>query len=767
MALSFLVSLAVTCVGEDEEPVDVMACLQSAGAMPPQVRECRVPCRDDCTLSSWSKFSECPECGGWRSRKRTLTGRSKKREKCQRMELYPLMETEACPCAEFLSQPYGNWSDCILHDAQMHSPLQGWRVFREAKECGQGIRYRALACLDQEDQLVDPTFCSSTGYVEDICHVPCPLDCKLSDWSAWSGCSAPCGSGVKVRSRWLREKAFNGGRPCPKLDLKNQVYEAVPCYSECGQYVWVTEPWSVCTINSVDKVPDCGEGVQSRKVKCVQRGSEGPGDSVDDRLCDQEEIPFRAQICYLPCPDDCVMSEWSQWITCPLPCDQNTTRSRSRTILRLPEAEKTCPDANETEACILNSTCFTYHYNLSDWSTCQLSENAICGKGTKMRLLDCVRSDGKVVELTKCKELGLVRVVSLDCMFTHMRKPRSDDALSKRAAAGPGRGAPLFASALPDEALSHQALLHLAAGAMVRMPCGGSRVRGRGRVRNLTCVVDWGGTSDASFPKAVEEDKCEDKLRKASAHELLLPCSVPCPGDCHLTEWSPWSSCQLTCLDGRSFETTGRQARSRAVVIQVEENQDSCPHQIFQTRPCKGGKCHTYEWRTSAWSDNERSVWCQRSDGVNVTGGCFLQNRPTTVRHCYPPCTKPFSYCTQSGVCGCERGYTEVMTTHGFLDYCTKTPGSDNKKADVKTNSGRLKPGNSQIPDFFTEWSLRPVGPDGRIKLWVYGVTAGGFLLIGFIIALLFVLCRKQKQSKGSPPTQKPLTLAYDGDVDM
>ncbi|KAJ8405975.1 hypothetical protein AAFF_G00308630, partial [Aldrovandia affinis] len=238
--------------------------------------------------------------------------------------------------------------------------------------------------------------------------------------------------------------------------------------------------------------------------------------------------------------------------------------------------------------------------------------------------------------------------------------------------------------------------------------------------------------------------------------------------DCHLTEWSPWSSCQLTCLEGRSFETTGRQARSRAVVIQVMENQDSCPHQIFQTRPCKGGKCHSYEWRSSGWRDNERSVWCQRSDGVNVTGGCFLQNRPTTIRHCYPPCTKPFSYCTQSGVCGCERGYTEVMTTHGFLDYCTKTPGSDNKKADVKTNSGnRLKPGTSQIQDFFSEWSLRPVGPDGRIKLWVYGVTAAGFLLIGFIIALSFMLCKKQKQSKGSPPPQKPLTLAYDGDVDM
>lgn len=41
---------------------------------------------------------------------------------------------------------------------------------------------------------------------------------------------------------------------------------------------------------------------------------------------------------------------------------------------------------------------------------------------------------------------------------------------------------------------------------------------------------------------------------------------------------------------------------------------------VFGLDPVVGGKCHSYEWRTSAWSDNVREVWCQRSDGVNVTG---------------------------------------------------------------------------------------------------------------------------------------------------
>lgn len=33
-----------------------------------------------------------------------------------------------------------------------------------------------------------------------------------------------------------------------------------------------------------------------------------------------------------------------------------------------------------------------------------------------------------------------------------------------------------------------------------------------------------------------------------------------------------------------------------------------------------GGKCYDYVWQSSLWRDNVRTVWCQRSDGMNVTG---------------------------------------------------------------------------------------------------------------------------------------------------
>lgn len=32
------------------------------------------------------------------------------------------------------------------------------------------------------------------------------------------------------------------------------------------------------------------------------------------------------------------------------------------------------------------------------------------------------------------------------------------------------------------------------------------------------------------------------------------------------------------------------------------------------------GQCYEYKWMASAWKGSSRTVWCQRSDGINVTG---------------------------------------------------------------------------------------------------------------------------------------------------
>lgn len=93
----------------------------------------------------------------------SISGRSRKQDRCQREDLYPLVESEPCPCEEFVSQPYGNWSSCILLETPVQGSLQGWRGRREVRDCGHGLRYRAVACLDHEAHLVSPDLCSESG----------------------------------------------------------------------------------------------------------------------------------------------------------------------------------------------------------------------------------------------------------------------------------------------------------------------------------------------------------------------------------------------------------------------------------------------------------------------------------------------------------------------------------------------------------------------------------------------------------------------------
>ncbi|MEQ2204864.1 Thrombospondin type-1 domain-containing protein 7A, partial [Xenoophorus captivus] len=76
-----------------------------------------------------------------------------------------------------------------------------------------------------------------------------------------------------------------------------------------------------------------------------------------------------------------------------------------------------------------------------------------------------------------------------------------------------------------------------------------------------------------------------------------------------------------------------------------------------------------------------------------------------------------------AGVCGCEEGYTEVMTSDGVLDQCTVIPvleiptASDNK-ADVKTIRAfnPIQPAASAPGRAGRTWFLQPFGP-GKI-LW-------------------------------------------------
>ncbi|XP_075922309.1 thrombospondin type-1 domain-containing protein 7A isoform X2 [Petromyzon marinus] len=789
---------ALTCRREDGGQADPQECFRWASPAPGLTQPCRVACQDDCVFTSWSRWSPCtaPSCGLNRSRRRAPTGKSKKKPRCRDLQLYPLLESQPCPCVHYSPQPMGGWSDCVLPEGKAEAQL-GMRVTGDLRECGQGTAYRALACFDQEGRLADLALCSTADYQEESCVVPCPSDCKLSEWSSWSRCTKSCGSGMKVRSKWLREKPYNRGRPCPKLDHVNQVYEAVPCHSECGQHVWISEPWTVCHVTRIGATDSCGEGSQTRTVRCVVNTVEGPGDTVDDPLCDSDVRLDGVRQCRLPCPNECVMSEWGPWTKCPQPCDVETVRIRSRFIQRMPADGETCPEDTESEHCVLNQNCFHYRYNLTEWSTCQLSERAVCGQGSRTRMLDCVRSDSKSVDLKYCEALGLERPrgmgepcsveCSLNCQLSEWSAwtscshtcglngwtHRSRRVLQEPR--GEGRSCPLQMEQNKPCAVTPCYRWQLGEWSECKVE-GGDCGEGT-RERNLTCLVHNGTEQHAGVGNAVEEELCAEAEPVLGTDEqpgLRVPCSVPCPGDCRLSDWSEWGPCQLTCEGSVSLGGVGVQARSRAVIALDGGDQDSCPDQPWEARDCDEGSCYTYEWKTSPWKGAQRLVWCERSDGIHVTGGCSPMTQPQSVRVCEPPCLLPNSYCAQGGVCRCEEGYQEVMTPRGLLEHCSKLqPGRDgeppNEGQPATPDHGpgwenTDDPGPSEV---LRTWTLQPYGPDGRLRTWVYGVSAAALVLLVFIISMTYLACKRPKRQMRRVPKRKPLPLAYDGDADL
>jgi hypothetical protein len=192
-------------------------------------------------------------------------------------------------------------------------------------------------------------------------HQPsCPIDCVVSDWSfydtyadyantyrsltastiltafaaqypdahdpvpttanTWGGlCSSSCGSGLRNRFRLILTEASHGGKTCPPT------VEAIPCNtqacpSNCVVSEWVSfssyEDYTAAMMAHSSNVlgradyggsctKSCGSGSQSVYRYIISRPTNGGVDCP---------VLSKTVICNTnPCPQDCVVSQWSYY----------------------------------------------------------------------------------------------------------------------------------------------------------------------------------------------------------------------------------------------------------------------------------------------------------------------------------------------------------------------------------------------------------------------------------------------------------------------
>lgn len=251
------------------------------------------------------------------------------------------------------------------------------------------------------------------------------------------------------------------------------------------------------------------------------------------------------------------------------PCDQETSRNRTRRILRLPVSpqDSPCPDLVQSEPCILNSTCFTHQYRVSGrivctagchwphlppllrtgifpvamvdyvlcvcivaWSTCQLGENAVCGEGFRLRLLDCIRSDGKVVESRMCEQVTNAKTLRIR--------------MEARNASFHRYWAPVFH--LPPWARMsfhfHDAPLSLTHTSFSLLPRRVER-----RITWSDIIHSRNTWNHAGLQPVLTSLLVFLQLGLVNKWTLSESCVVDCPISCILSDWTPWTECSRTC----------------------------------------------------------------------------------------------------------------------------------------------------------------------------------------------------------------------------
>ena len=344
-------------------------------SLPPNTKSCAISCQIDCQLSEWSQSSGCSAtCGqGYKTRTRTVR---------RPMQLHgrpcgPVYETTVCsstPCefAEYRPGPFGL---CELHNA--------------SEICGEGTQRRVLICVVNGRTQSDNTSCARLEVsfrTQKSCNFLCPGECVIGAWEPWSMCM-----GTQRRTRPI----LRGGTGCTDAILS----QSRPCYQTANTCMWYVEPWKDCIISALGNADYCGNGTQSRIVKCIDGAT---NQTVFEEHCRRLPKPSGIQTCNIPCPVDCKVSNFSRWTECPNTCDASTVQSRRRHILvNVSNRGQDCPTLMQIKPCPARN-CVRFAVEAYE-SRCspEYTNTSMCGSVSIAKQVNCLKNK-RSVSLSEC-----------------------------------------------------------------------------------------------------------------------------------------------------------------------------------------------------------------------------------------------------------------------------------------------------------------------------------------------------------------------------
>jgi hypothetical protein len=210
-------------------------------------------------MNKWGTWSGCTKsCGkGVQTRRRTINQRAKFGGKaCGKQVAKQHCNTRGCPVHCKLSQ-WSDWTECD-------------------KACGKGMTKRTRVVTRAPKN--GGKACGAR-IAQKSCQISiCAVDCKTSNYGAWSKCSKTCGGGEKYRTKSIISKSAYGGAICPSLK------ETLACNSRKCPIDCELSPWSHFSICS----KTCGGGRKTRTRSVVTKrafGGRGCETTKESQIC--------------------------------------------------------------------------------------------------------------------------------------------------------------------------------------------------------------------------------------------------------------------------------------------------------------------------------------------------------------------------------------------------------------------------------------------------------------------------------------------------
>jgi hypothetical protein len=231
------------------------------------------PCPQNCVVGEWSAFSTCsatcPAVGatepyvttGSQTRTRAIvTSPTAGGAACSSLREDQNCNRTCIPDVNCELTPFGQWSACstTTADAACVPP-------NEPRTCGNGQVSRSRFVV--RPALGNGTPCPTVLSETDACVTQCSVNCTEGLWSAWSGCSVPCGGGTERRARTIEVQPQFCGRGCLST-TEQRSCNAQACVVgtppvDCVLSAYVVAPTERCS------VPACGGGVLTARATIV------------------------------------------------------------------------------------------------------------------------------------------------------------------------------------------------------------------------------------------------------------------------------------------------------------------------------------------------------------------------------------------------------------------------------------------------------------------------------------------------------------------